>query len=146
MANKVFLDATAVALLIKRTGDADYVPFGCFTDNGFDASTATIDTSTKCSNGFGSSRSGQKTWTMSGTLSVFDENLYPDMKSAQTLGAIWVSGEVVAVKMANPDGTFYVAGDALLTSYKLTANNNTDVTCQITLTGVDEPILEAPTT
>jgi hypothetical protein len=144
MARKKFFDAKEIKAFIKREADTDYVEYGCWTENSFTLNPTFTASNNKCDDGWASSEPTGNGWTITGTLEEFNEAT-ETMKSGQSLAAIAKSQEIVDVKLANPDGTYYRAGEARITSFQETANTGRP-TAAVTFTGEGEVDIAPPTT
>lgn len=109
----------------------------CMTTGEISFTTETVDSSSKCDEGFGNSEPGKKSWTISGE--GFSENgeASASQMSFREVWDLW--DDQTSFKVYWQDGTSGTyraySGNAIITSLRETATNNEYCTYQFELTG-----------
>jgi hypothetical protein len=109
----------------------------CLTSNNFSRKADTMDTSSKCDNGWSSFKPGRRSWSISGEGLAAAEPATNRM-SYQEIDAIFLAGVEVLVKVADSPTTgtnVDYSGHAVLTSLEETYNDNDSVKFTFEFTG-----------
>ena len=147
---KIYIDGKDVILFIKRinqvplpTGGAVFRGLACLESNSFSGTREKKTVSNKCTGGWEDGIAGNGSWSMTGSGQAIKDPLISEL-NFQELAAIWVAGEVVEIKMANADGTYYRAGTAIITDFSEDANTDDPLSFEATISGLGAPILVKP--
>ena len=146
MADLGFKNGTDNLLFAKIGTPAAWVVIGCLKTNSFDASTDTIDTTSKCSGRYKTSLPGDITWSFKADFNDIDDTptTAPVRASFAKLAALHKAGTTFPVKMVGVDTTDVVTGDVFITSISKSAGRNEAVNSSVTFMGVGEYFLVDP--
>lgn len=156
MANE-FLDGTEFLLYINETtplttdiadvlipGDFELV--ACLTSNGFDGTTATIDTSSKCSGNFTTALPGDKSWTVAGEGNAIPTEALDARINHNKLFELWKNGTTVWIALFDTALFTVRYGQGFITSFSDAGPRAAAQTFSVTFQGVGEPSGEVSTT
>lgn len=151
MAGEIKIKGKTIVTAIKREADTDFRIVACSTGDVFNGTTNSSNTTDKCSDGWEETDDTGKNWniTSTGKGIVIDEDgtPAPSQASVNLLAALWISGEVFDIRMANADGTYYRGGKAKITSWSETApDDGSPLTYSATFSGQGAPFLTEPET
>jgi predicted secreted protein len=132
-----FKNGTDFVLFAKIA--AAWVPLACLKTNAFDASTDSIDTTSKCSGKYKTSIPGDIGWSFSADGNSVDETGTPSRASFKKLSELHKAGTVFPMKMVGVnDATDIVRGDVYITALALSAGRNEAVGFTATFQGTGE--------
>lgn len=120
----------------------------CLVSNGVDATAADQETTNKCSDGFKTSQSGVKSWSISGNGQAISDTqaTADDYANFNELMSLWKSGKPFFARITNAANTlYYREGLVYVSSDNETQPNQEAITFDITLTGIGELFLAPPT-
>lgn len=117
----------------------------CLTDNGFDGSTDSIDTSSKCSGVYKDSIAGQVGWTISGAGESINITAPDDRISHNDLAEMWKNRTVAWWAIFDEDLTSVRYGLGYISAYADANPNNAVKTFTITIQGKGEPFTQVAT-
>ncbi|TDO21885.1 phage tail tube protein [Pedobacter duraquae] len=133
MAGEAFKNGTDVILFAKIGTTPAWVPLACLKTNSWDGSTASIDTTTKCSGKEDTSMAGSKSSSFKGDGNAINETGTPTQASFKTLSGLWQLGTTFPMKMVGVnDATDIVRGDVWISALSKGADHNTAVTFSAT--------------
>ncbi|WP_254526990.1 MULTISPECIES: phage tail tube protein [unclassified Sphingobacterium] len=122
-------------LFVKRAADETWKTIACLSSNGVSRGADAITSSTKCSDGFQESKSGEKNWSFSGEGNAVDDTLQASEVSLNDLKDMWASGEDAEWKMAKVGSTEVDYGFGWISQLDSTAGNNEAYTFSLTVQG-----------
>jgi len=153
------IDGTETLLLIDQTTDintdindvvipGDFEPIGCLTQNSWETSTATIDTSSKCSGRFTSSLPGDKSATASGEgFAISDADAVTGgLVNHNGLAALDKAGTIVWLALYDTALNTVRYGKAFITAYSDSAPRAAGQTFSVSWQIVGEWNVAYPTT
>lgn len=148
MATRSYIDGKDVILFIKRinkpvTPDEEFRAVACLESNTFSGSREKKVVNNKCTGGWEDGIAGNGNWQMQGTGQAITDVQAAEI-NYQELAEVWVAGEVVEIKMANADGSYYRGGTAIITDFSEDANTDDPLSFDATLSGLGAPVMEAP--
>lgn len=143
-----YIDGKDVLLFIKRinkpvTPDTVFRAVACLESNTFSGSREKKVVNNKCTGGWEDGISGNGNWQMQGSGQAITDETNAEL-NYQELAEIWVAGEIIEIKMANADGSYYRAGTALITDFSEDANTDDPLSFEATLSGLGAPVLVLP--
>jgi len=147
MATRAYIDGKDVVLFIKRVNavvpETEFRAVACLETNGFSGSKEKKVVNNKCTQGWEDGIAGNGNWSMSGSGQAITD-VDPAEANYQELSEIWAAGEIIEMKMANADNTFYRAGTAMITEYSEEANTDDPLSFDATFSGLGAPVMVLP--
>jgi TP901-1 family phage major tail protein len=144
MANRTYIDGKDVVLFIKRINatvpETTFNTIACLDSNDFSGSVEKKVVNNKCTGGWEDGIAGNGTWSITGSGQAITDTEAAEV-NYQILADIWIKKEVVEIKMANADGSYYRAGEALVTDFSETASTDEPLSFTITFNGLGLPVI-----
>lgn len=137
------IDQTTVVSSNTRGTEANYKLVACAVSNGFEIAIASTDTSNKCDGGWGSSISGQGSWSFSidGQAVTVDGGATAQ-ENYQSVLKIALDKKQFFARITNAASTEVREGLVMITAYSETLPNADVYTFTATLTGIGKPFIE----
>lgn len=144
-----YIDGKDVILFIKRINkpggaETTFRGVACLETNTFSGTKEKKVVNNKCTAGWEDGLAGNGNWQMSGSGQAITDATSAEINYAE-LAEIWASGEIVEIKMANADGSYYRGGTAMITDWSEEANTDDPLSFDATLSGLGAPVMTAPT-
>lgn len=132
-----FKNGTDNLLFAKIGTPAAWVVLGCLKTNSWEASTDSIDTTTKCSGKFKESLPGNINWSFKADFNDIDDTpiTAPVRASFAKLAALHEAGTTFPMKMVGVDSADTISGDVFITSINKSAGRNEAVTSSVSFQG-----------
>jgi hypothetical protein len=121
-----------------------WVVIGCLKTNGWEGSTDTIDTTSKCSGKYKTALPGDITWSFNAEFNDINDTptTAPVRASFAKLAALHKAGTTFPMKMVGVDTPLdIIRGDVFITAISKSAARNEAVNSSVTFMGVDEYFL-----
>lgn len=142
-----YIDGKDVILFIKRINAAvpetTFRAVACLETNSFSGTREKKVVNNKCTGGWEDGIAGNGNWQTSGSGQAITDVAVGEA-NYQELAEIWVEGEIIEIKMANADGSFYRAGQAMITDWSEEANTDDPLSFDMTLSGLGIPVMVLP--
>lgn len=134
-----FKNGTDVLLFIKTGSPAAWVPVACLKTNGWDSSTESIDTTSKCSGRYKTSLPGDISWSFNGEGNAVADNGTPSRASFNVLSGLHKAGTTFPMKMVGVDDPAdIIRGNVFITALSKSAGRNEAVGFSASFDGVGE--------
>ena len=147
MAQRVYIDGKDVVLFLKRINatvpETTFKTIACLDNNDFSGNVEKKVVNNKCTAGWEDGIAGNGTWSVTGSGQAISDVDTAEV-NYQTLADVWVKKETVEVKMANADGSYYRAGEAIITDFSETASTDEPLSFSITFNGLGTPVIVKP--
>lgn len=147
MAQRVYINGKDVVLFVKRINavspETTFKTIACLDSNDFSGSVEKKTINNKCTGGWEGGISGIGNWTISASGQAIATAEAAEV-NYQSLVDIWIKKETVEIKMANADGSYYRAGEALITDFSETASTDEPLSFSATFSGLGVPVVVKP--
>lgn len=147
MATRQYIDGKDVILFIKRINagvpETVFRGVACLEANSFSGSREKKVVNNKCTGGWEDGLAGNGNWQMQGNGQAITDVEVAEL-NYQELAEIWVAGEIIEIKMANADGSYYRGGTAIITDFSEDANTDDPLSFDMTLSGLGVPVMVEP--
>lgn len=147
MASREYIDGKTIFLFLKRINatvpETTFRTVACIDNVDFAINTEKKEVKNRCTGRGSSGIAGDITWTASASGQAISD---VDTAEAnyQELADISIDGETVEIKLANADGSYYRAGEAMITSYSETAPETEFLGFSVNFDGFEIPVIVKP--
>ena len=140
---RAYIDGKDVILFIKRSADLTFRAVACLEANQFNLSREKKVIKNKCTGDYEDGIAGGGSFGFTGNGQAITDETAGEA-NYQELAVICAAGEIIEIKMANADGTYYRAGTGLITEFTEDATAEDPLTFNVTLSGNGVPVLVKP--
>lgn len=144
---RTYLDGKDIVLFIKRINatvpETVFRAVACLEANTFSGSKEKKTVNNKCTAGWEDGIPGNGNWQFQGNGQAITD-VEPAEANYQELAEIWAAGEIIEMKMANADNTYYRAGLAMITDFSEEANTDDPLSFDATFSGLGAPVMALP--
>lgn len=145
---RAYIDGKTVIVFIKRINkipaETTFRGLACLDSNSFSGTREKKVVKNKCTGNWEDGIAGNGNWQIQASGQAISDVVALSEANYQELSEIWAAGEVVEMKAANVDGSYYRGGTGMITDFSEDANSEDPLSFEITLSGFGVPVMKKP--